>query len=133
MIRLKKSQIPAHKQKLLEAQGGKCRLCNIDLITLPTKDLCLDHCHRHGVIRGVLCRNCNGIEGKIFNLANRGKRGYTPAAYLAMIVDYWRDVTVRPDSVYHPDHRTEEEKRLKRNAVARVAAAKKRAMKNLGA
>lgn len=78
-----------------------------------------------GNIREVLCRNCNGIEGKIFNLANRAKRDGTPAWWLKRLLDYWIKHLEEPSGVYHPTHKTTDEKRLARNAKAR----KKRALK----
>ena len=83
-------------------------------------------------MRAALCRNCNGIEGKIFNLANRGKRQGTPRGFVLKLLNYWELYNVVTDnSVYHPDHKTEDEKREQRNKKARMARAKKRAMKNV--
>lgn len=41
------------------AQGGRCAICN----TAAT--LCADHCHRTGVVRGLLCSPCNLSIGKM--------------------------------------------------------------------
>lgn len=93
---------------------------------------CLDHDHRTGHVRAVLCRNCNGIEGKIYNLANRGKRGSTIERFLVSIIKYWRDHEYTGvDHVYHPDHKTDDEKRIERNRKARLARARKAATKNV--
>lgn len=101
--------------------------------TMATRDLCLDHDHKSGHVRAVLCRNCNGIEGKIFNLANRGKRGGTVESFLVRVIKYWRDhaPTNSTSLVYHPSHKTEDEKRLERNRKARLARAKKAATQNV--
>jgi hypothetical protein len=32
---------------------------------MPSKERCLDHNHKNGRIRGVLCRGCNSMEGKV--------------------------------------------------------------------
>lgn len=133
MKRLKASQIAEHKKKLLEKQEYSCGLCQISLREFPTRDLCLDHCHRNGHVRAVLCRNCNGIEGKIFNLANRGKRTRSVPAYVKLLLQYWEehDPTGCDDLVYHPSHKTTDEKRIERNRKARLARAKKRAVQNV--
>lgn len=38
-------------------QEGKCAICRV------SKELCLDHDHRTGLARGLLCRSCNQREG----------------------------------------------------------------------
>jgi 5-methylcytosine-specific restriction endonuclease McrA len=70
-MKLKVKDIPVLRDRLIKEQDGKCLLCAIDLSTVVA---CLDHDHETGLIRGVLCQNCNGIEGKITNLARRAKR-----------------------------------------------------------
>src|SRR5262245_3545977 len=41
---------------LLAKQGGRCAICR----KLPENErLCVDHCHLTGMIRGLLCRQCN--------------------------------------------------------------------------
>lgn len=40
--------------KLLELQDNKCKICNEEL-TKPN----VDHCHKTGKVRGILCRGCN--------------------------------------------------------------------------
>lgn len=129
-MRLKTKQIPGVKQAMLINQNHRCKLCRIDLSTKEPKDVCLDHDHKTGKIRSVLCRNCNGIEGKVFNLANRAKRDGTPAWWLKRLLQYYSDHENGPE-VYHPTHKTEEEKRLERNKKARLARAKKQATKNI--
>ena len=46
-------------EALLAAQGGVCPLCG----KRSEKTLCVDHCHRTGTIRGLLCRQCNFALG----------------------------------------------------------------------
>lgn len=43
-------------EALLHQQGGGCGICR-DAVTLETGHV--DHCHRTGQVRGVLCRRCN--------------------------------------------------------------------------
>lgn len=35
-------------------QNGLCLICKH-----PCQKLCVDHCHKSGVVRGLLCRKCN--------------------------------------------------------------------------
>ena len=39
--------------KFVVKQNGKCMLCGFK------KKLCVDHCHKTGVVRGLLCKGCN--------------------------------------------------------------------------
>ena len=66
---LKKYQALAYQKKLQKvygltleqynqmfvSQNGKCKICNES----QEKRLCVDHCHKTGKVRGLLCSNCN--------------------------------------------------------------------------
>jgi hypothetical protein len=118
--RLKQSMLSDYRKSVAEMQGGLCAICRHKM-----EEVCLDHDHKTGEIRSALCRNCNGIEGKIFNLCRRGKRDKTPMEYLVEILDYWKFWADNPRHVLHPKHRTDEEKRIKRNKKARERRANK--------
>lgn len=47
---------------MLEAQGGLCKICK-----KVGKKLHVDHCHRTGLIRGILCNYCNVMLGQAFD------------------------------------------------------------------
>lgn len=47
-------------QKLRLKAAGKCMLCNDN-----TKKLNIDHCHKTGKVRGLLCTRCNSLLGVI--------------------------------------------------------------------
>ena len=49
--------------ELLAAQGGGCAICG----RTPKSDIALhvDHCHRSGAIRGLLCFRCNNALGDL--------------------------------------------------------------------
>ena len=55
---------PSIYDEMLSAQEGKCAICGI----VPKEDalkrtLHVDHCHSTGMIRGLLCQNCNLMLG----------------------------------------------------------------------
>jgi hypothetical protein len=48
---------------LLAAQGGKCAICGRERPTRGDQMLQVDHCHRTGKVRGLLCSPCNTVLG----------------------------------------------------------------------
>ena len=124
LIRLKTGQIAGIRSAIAERrQSNRCPLCERAFGTRVIA--CLDHDHVTGLVRGVFCKNCNGLEGRIKNLVTRGK-GYLPASkYLENLVKYWEYYSVDRTGLLHPIHLDEDQKRIKRNTKAR----KKRAAK----
>lgn len=120
-MRLKTSDLKAYRDKLLREQEG------LDFVTgLKIADPCLDHCHKTGRVRHVLDRRTNAWEGKVVNAFRRcglQKAGASLPGCLQRLASYlsW-DYSSRP---LHPKHRTEEEKRLRRNKKARLNRKKK--------
>lgn len=47
-----------HREELLLAQGNKCGLCYIE-ISFGDRTAKVDHCHKSGKTRKVLCQKCN--------------------------------------------------------------------------
>jgi len=54
------------KDKLFEQQSGRCAICERHDGTLK-HTLAADHDHSSGVIRGLLCDNCNKLLGHAFD------------------------------------------------------------------
>lgn len=57
-------------QAMYEKQEGKCAICDKHSTSVFTKgaagfELCVDHCHNTGKVRGLLCENCNTGIGKL--------------------------------------------------------------------
>ncbi len=48
------------KKELLQIQENKCKICAIEL---TIKSACIDHNHKTGKIRGILCNHCNNGLG----------------------------------------------------------------------
>ncbi len=46
-------------KKLFEKQNGKCAICELTF----KESLCVDHNHKTGKVRGLLCHNCNRAIG----------------------------------------------------------------------
>jgi hypothetical protein len=63
---------PEDYDKMFEQQNGCCAICGIHQSEL-TKRLCVDHNHKTGQIRALLCSGCNqklaAIENKGFKIA----------------------------------------------------------------
>jgi len=50
-------------ESLLVAQGGKCAVCGIN-DSGQKGSWSIDHCHKTGIVRGLLCNNCNNGLGR---------------------------------------------------------------------
>lgn len=48
---------------ILKNQNGGCRICNRKENSTPNRMLEVDHCHKTGQIRGILCGGCNKAIG----------------------------------------------------------------------
>jgi hypothetical protein len=49
--------------EILESQDNRCAICGTD--NTNTRALAVDHCHDTGIIRGLLCSNCNTGIGNL--------------------------------------------------------------------
>ena len=47
---------------LFYEQAGRCKLCAVPFARL--RDVCIDHCHKTGAVRGLLCSPCNTALGR---------------------------------------------------------------------
>jgi len=121
VIRLKQKDLPEIKKDILREQGYRCLLCRVDLRKVDSRNICCDHCHKSGYVRGVLCRNCNGILGKVENLATRAKKDITHLSWLENAVSFLQSHSKAPVYPYiHPSHKTEAQKRALRNKRAKA-------------
>lgn len=125
MNRITATQVALVRLHLAAEQGSRCAICGGQFkSTGPCKPV-LDHCHKSGAIRGVLHMGCNSLLGKVEN--NAPRYGVSDvAAFTNGIAAYLRKHMTNITGYLHPTHRTEEEKRIRRNTKARTSRAKKK-------
>jgi hypothetical protein len=121
MRKLKTSEIAIIREELRLKNAGRCKICSLPCS--PTQAV-LDHDHDTGLVRDTVHRGCNSLLGKI---ENNYKRYGIPhlGAFLGGVAAYLQKHTTDQTGLLHPTHKTEDEKRLARNAKARKARAKK--------
>lgn len=119
MHRLNAAELKAYREA-----AEFCKLCGEKFT--EKNPAVVDHDHKTGIIRGVLHRGCNAMLGVVENgraryqLQDNARLGRMLRAVLGYISEY------RADPVLYPTHRTDDEKRIRRNkkAVKKRAAAK---------
>lgn len=67
--------------RMLEEQKGVCAICYKPQVD---KALAVDHCHKSGKVRGLLCSLCNTSLGKMGDSPDRLRRA---AAYLEEFIN----------------------------------------------
>ncbi len=80
---------------LLEWNGGSCWICGGKS---GGKNLAVDHNHRTGLVRGLLCKRCNGVLARMKDSTHLLLKA---AGYLAQ--DGWRVTTILGRRVVVPD------------------------------
>jgi hypothetical protein len=91
---LTNSQALEEYEFLLQKQSNVCAICSkpevrINTFTGKPFALAVDHCHRTGVVRGLLCFNCNIAIGKLKDDAAllRKAADYVESKCLTIITD----------------------------------------------
>jgi hypothetical protein len=122
LTRLKTTEVAKVRADQLAQQAGRCALCKLPCAATQA---CLDHDHSTGAVRGTLHRGCNALLGKVEN--NHRRYGVPNlAAFSQGVATYLQHHAVNRTGMLHPTHKTEDEKRLARNAKARKARASKK-------
>ena len=53
---------------MVNSQGNRCKICNQKEDKLDqfgdVQRLCVDHCHKTQIVRGLLCNRCNNLLGR---------------------------------------------------------------------
>lgn len=117
LYQLKSTEVKDLRNLLLEKQNYKCAICGKDL---KSEDLiALDHQHKNkktdpngvngdGLIRGVLCSNCNCSEGKTWNSTKRYQGARTVEdriKFLESLILYYKK---KPLNIIHPSEKEKE-------------------------
>lgn len=123
MIQLKSSEIQEVREEILESQGGVCDLCG-EVID-EKSGISLDHQHKKksetngvdgaGLVRGVLCRSCNVMEGKVWNNMTRYLQPtcvQDRVEWLEKLIQYYKKENY---PLIHPSEKPKEEIVSKRN------------------
>lgn len=61
---------------MFQKQNGKCDICGnseiaVHNFTKRNQSLAVDHCHKTGKVRGLLCQDCNRGIGQFYDDVNR--------------------------------------------------------------
>ncbi len=125
--KLKTNEVAAVLKQIIQKQGNVCQICKRGFT--KADGAVLDHCHKTGFIRGALHRSCNGGEGKVRVKAQFSHRGIDPDEFLIGLGRYLETHKIPRYQLIYPTHKSDDEKRLARNAKARRkrATAKKAA------
>jgi hypothetical protein len=123
-IRIKQVDLKVVRAALVKEQGGLCPLCERELSYIKPQQRCVDHDHSKegpsaGAIRGVLCSNCNGNEGRIRSRVLCAKGHLSEIEWLQNLLDYWKAHQTNQTGLIHHTHKTPNEERLLKNKKAR--------------
>lgn len=110
-MKLKTTQVTEARKIILEQQDGKCAICGM-IPLVP----CLDHEHKRGFVRGVLCRTCNAGEGRVKSVLTRcGVKDQLN--YLKGLIEYLEKHQTDQTGLIHPTFKNpnEPKKRTRKN------------------
>jgi hypothetical protein len=65
---------PEHEEQLLKNQNWKCAICQRSFENIGVKGTHVDHDHLNGLVRGLLCFNCNAGLGSFKDDPTRLRR-----------------------------------------------------------
>lgn len=68
---------PARFWAIYESQFGKCAICKIAFSALQSRECHIDHDHSTGIVRGILCINCNNGLGRFLDNPKSLRRAAT--------------------------------------------------------
>lgn len=72
---------------IYKKQNGRCAICNCHQ---HYQRLSVDHCHKTGMVRGLLCTNCNRGLGRFFDSELRLRNA---ADYIKRANETWARIT----------------------------------------
>lgn len=112
--KVKRSELVTIKRAIIKEQKGLCPICGKTLLNTTARNMVVDHDHETGVIRGVLHRGCNGVEGKVLRYLNTWGKCKTLSEMirtLERLVKYWKKHKTPQTEYIYPTHKTEYEKK----------------------
>ena len=119
------SKIEELREKYSKKQGNTCPICGRSLLRLRAT---LDHCHKTGYLRGVLCNNCNGLEGKLSGIIARidvSKLGYET---IMRNIAAWIDPANLKRKHIHPNAETLGEQKLRQKKRTQTLRIRKKTL-----
>lgn len=85
-----------------EHTPSHCPICERSFDLVASSNRTADHDHKTGEIRGVLCRNCNGLEGRVYNICVRAGSFINNIRWLRNLINYWLLTAKNSTGVYYP-------------------------------
>ena len=106
MTQIKVKDIPRYRKMMSAKQKYKCPICTDEIVS-PSSRAALDHCHKTGRLRAVLCGTCNRNEGKLLMAAKyMAKMGHlsrtNTSEFLRRVADYIEYHRDNPINIIHP-------------------------------
>ncbi|WP_052697232.1 endonuclease domain-containing protein [Vibrio parahaemolyticus] len=109
VTKMKQKDIKPYREERLK-EVTHCSLCNRPY---SEKKAVLDHCHTTGLVRDVLCSNCNAMLGKRENAAIRCTGKANILQWLSNAVKYIQFHSDNPSSLEHPTHNKPKKRKSK--------------------
>lgn len=113
--RLTAKALKEYRERQWLAQDKRCALTGY---SISLEQAVVDHDHKTGHIRGVIHRGANSVLGKIENSYRRYGMSLPMVYAMGRGLEQYLEQDHLWNPVY-PSHRTEDEKRERRNALAR--------------
>lgn len=120
-VRLKWSEVALTRRRMIESQDGRCPLCEREV-----KSPVMDHDHKTGSVRAVLCRGCNAVLGKIERAMVINRLDWPDLKNLMKNLIWYATERVPEFELIHPSVKTVAEKKLTAKRRAKRRAAEKR-------
>jgi hypothetical protein len=100
MYQLTQGELKKVRELLIKKQEGLCDLCGEMMEEGTWNPPVVDHCHKSGLVRGVIHRNCNTGEGKV----RRASRfsGVEATRFLISLGKYLEKHVKNPSKVAYP-------------------------------
>lgn len=76
------TDLPDYVSPMRAWQDGRCGMCGF------REQLVEDHCHETGLVRGLLCRSCNTLEGMSGRNFEQWRAGVNVAAEMGVEIVY---------------------------------------------